>query len=142
MPRPGFLGRSMQPSTICSGSFVRRSRPSCQIQWVSMPFILPGIAAAHCTTIAREMSKWLLLWQPHMRPKSLHSWPTRTEPFIVQKCGSASGISTLCSAMVWHICRQSVLIMLVAVGIMVALRNSAMTSRPLKPASAPTGSSQ
>lgn len=51
-------------------------------------------------------------------------------------------MSTLCSAMQWHICRQSVLIMLVAVGIMVALRNSAITSRPEKPLSAPQGSSQ
>lgn len=61
---------------------------------------------------------------------------------MVQKWGSARGISTLCIAMQWHICRQSVLIMLVAVGIMVALRNSAITSRPEKPFSAPQGSSQ
>ena len=75
----------MQPSTICSGALVRRSSPSCQIQWVSMPLSLPGTAAAHWVIMAREISKWLLEWQPHIRPKSLHIWPTRTEPAMVQK---------------------------------------------------------
>ena len=41
------------------------------------------------------------------------------------------------SAMQWHIWRQSVLIMLVAVGIPLAFLNSAMTSRPENPFSAP-----
>lgn len=46
---------------------------------------LTGTAAAHWVIMAREISKWLLEWQPHIRPKSLHIWPTRTEPAMVQK---------------------------------------------------------
>lgn len=76
------------------------------------------------------MSKWLLLWQPHVRPISWHSCATRTEPCIVQKCGSASGIDTDCSAIECVICRQSVATMFVAVGSPVARRNSARISRP------------
>ena len=51
-------------------------------------------------------------------------------------------MSTDWSIAEWAICRQSVAIMFVAVGSPVARRNSAMTSRPEKPPSAPHGSSQ
>src|SRR3954451_16012929 len=46
MPSPGLSGTATQPFTIFSGSFVRRSRPSCQIQCVSMAVMVPGAAAA------------------------------------------------------------------------------------------------
>ena len=76
--------------------------------------------------IARETSKWLLECEPQVSPKSEQSWATRTEPRIVQKCGSASGMSTALDRMAWAICRQSVAIMLVAVCRPVARRNSAI----------------
>ena len=91
--------------------------------------------------MASETSKWLLLCEPQVRPKAWHSWATRTEPAMVQKCGSASGMSTDCNARLCAISRQSVATMLVAVGRPVARRNSAMTSRPLNTPSAPQGSS-
>jgi hypothetical protein len=50
-------------------------------------------------------------------------------------------MSTDCSWIAWPISRQSVAIMLVAVRNPVARRNSAITSRPEKPRSAPQGSS-
>ncbi len=90
----------------------------------------PGAAAATWVNIAREMSKWLFECEPQVRPKSAHICATRTEPAMVQKCGSASGMSTECRHTAWLICRQSVAIMLVAVGRPVARRNSAITSRP------------
>ena len=65
--------------------------------------------------MASETSKWLLECEPQVRPKSWQSWATRTEPAIVQKCGSASGMSTALVRTAWAICRQSVAIMLVAV---------------------------
>ncbi|RLR17528.1 hypothetical protein D8L93_08495 [Sodalis-like symbiont of Bactericera trigonica] len=82
----------------------------------------------------------ILVRDPHVSPAASQSWATGTEPCIVQKCGSASGISTSCRAMAWHICCQSVAIRLVAVGRPVARRNSAITSRPEKPCLAPQGS--
>ena len=83
-PRPGRSGRLMQPSTICSGALVRRSSPSCQIQWVSMPLSLPTAAAAlgHHGQGDIEVVVGVA---PHIRPKLLHIWPTRTEPAMVQK---------------------------------------------------------
>ena len=60
---------------------------------------------------------------------------------MVQKCGSASGMSTAFVRTACAICRQSVAIMLVAVRRPVARWNSAITSRPEKPPSAPHGSS-
>nr|VXZ81089.1 Uncharacterised protein [Klebsiella pneumoniae] len=74
-------------------------------------------------------------------PQSSHSCATRTAPESVQKCGSASGISTALSITAWPISRQLVAIILVATGSPVARRNSAITSRPEKPCSAPHGSS-
>ena len=41
----------MLPPTICSGSFVRRSLPSCQIQCVSIAVIRPGAAAAQASGV-------------------------------------------------------------------------------------------
>ncbi|MNY54760.1 hypothetical protein D3C86_1906680 [compost metagenome] len=92
--------------------------------------ISPGAAAATWVNIAREMSKWLLECEPQVRPHSWHICATRTEPCMVQKCGSARGMSTDCNWIAWPISRQSVAIMLVAVFSPVARRNSAMTSRP------------
>ena len=106
-----------------------------------MAVTLPGTAAATWVNMASEMSKWLLECEPQVSPQSRQVWPTRTLPAMVQKCGSASGMSTDCSASACTIWRQSVAIMLVAVGRPVARRNSAMTSRPEKPPSAPQGSS-
>jgi hypothetical protein len=40
-----------------SGSFVSRSRPSCQIQCVSIAVMSPGAAPAQCVNMASEMSK-------------------------------------------------------------------------------------
>jgi hypothetical protein len=80
--------------------------------------------------MASETSKWLLEWEPQVSPHSWHICATRTAPRIVQKCGSASGMSTDWSRTACPICRQSVAIMLVAVGNPVARRNSAMSSRP------------
>ena len=80
---------------------VSRSRPSCQIQWVSRALYSPGAAAPQWVTMASEMSKWLLEWQPQVSPIALHSWATRTEPCMVQKCGSASGMETDCRARAW-----------------------------------------
>ena len=76
----------------------------------------PGAAAATCVNIAREISKWLLECEPQVRPNAWHSWATRTEPAMVQKCGSASGMSTDCREIACAIWRQSVATMLVAVG--------------------------
>ena len=115
--------------------------PSCQIQWVSMAVMSPGAAAATWVNIASDTSKWLLECEPHVRPHASQSCATRTEPAIVQKCGSASGMSTAPERIAWPISRQSVAIMLVAVGSPVARLNSAITSRPEKPPSGPTGSS-
>ncbi len=128
-PSPGAVGTAISPPAMRNGSHVRRW-PSCQIQCVSMAVMLPGAAAATCVNMASEMSKWLLECEPQVRPHSAHICATRTEPCRVQKCGSASGMSTACSWTAWHIWRQSVAIMLVAVGSPVARRNSAMTSRP------------
>ncbi len=75
----------------------------------------PGAAAPTCVNIASEMSKWLFECEPQVRPNISHIWATRTEPCMVQKCGSASGMSTDCSWIAWAIWRQSVAIMLVAV---------------------------
>ncbi len=72
---------------------------------------------------------------------SWHSCATRTEPCIVQKCGSASGIDTAWSSSVEAISRQVVATMFVAVGMPVRRRNSPRVSRPEKPSSAPQGSS-
>ena len=82
---------------ISSGFLVRRQSPSCQIQWVSIAVGLPGAAAPTWVNIAREISKWLLEWQPQVSPQSSQSCATRTAPESVQKCGSASGISTALS---------------------------------------------
>ena len=101
----------------------------------------PGAAAATCVNMASETSKWLLECEPQVRPKSRQVCATRTEPESVQKCGSASGMSTDCSTSECTIWRQSVATMLVAVGRPVARLNSAITSRPEKPSSAPQGSS-
>lgn len=121
--------------------FVVIAWPSCQIQCVSIAVMSPGAAAATWVNIASETSKWLLECDPHVRPHTSHSCATRTEPAMVQKCGSASGMSTALVRMAWPISRQSVAIMLVAVGKPVARLNSAITSRPEKPPSGPTGSS-
>jgi hypothetical protein len=101
----------------------------------------PGAAAPTCVNMASETSKWLLLCEPQVRPQSRQVCATRTLPAMVQKCGSASGMSTLCSDSAWVSCRQSVATMLVAVGRPVARRNSAITSRPAEAVSAPQGSS-
>ena len=61
-------------------------------------FFHSGAAAATWVNIASEISKWLLECEPQVRPNSWHICATRTEPCMVQKCGSASGISTDCSA--------------------------------------------
>ncbi|MNV68232.1 hypothetical protein D3C71_1610670 [compost metagenome] len=90
----------------------------------------PGTAAAAWVNMAREMSKWLFECEPQVRPNSSHSWPRRTAPCMVQKCGSARGMSTASRRSEWPICRQSVATMLVAVGMPVARLNSAMISRP------------
>ena len=115
--------------------------PSCQIQWVSMAVMRPGAAAAQWVNIASEMSKWLFECEPQVRPQASQSCASRTEPCMVQKCGSASGMSTASRRTECPIWRQSVATMLVAVGMPVARRNSAMTSRPEKPFSGPQGSS-
>ena len=82
--------------------------PSCQIQWVSMAVMSPGAAAATWVNIASDTSKWLLECDPHVRPQASQSCATRTEPAIVQKCGSASGMSTAPARIAWPISRQSV----------------------------------
>ena len=91
--------------------------------------------------MASDTSKWLLECEPQVRPQVWQAWATRTEPCIVQKCGSAKGMSTDCNWMAWAISRQSVATMLVAVRKPVARRNSAITSRPENTPSAPQGSS-
>ena len=108
---------------------------------MSIAVTRPGAAAPTCVNIASDTSKWLFECEPQVRPQSRQVCATRTEPAIVQKCGSASGMSTDCSDSAWLSWRQSVAIMLVAVGRPVARRNSAITSRPEKPSSAPHGSS-
>ncbi|SLJ24132.1 Uncharacterised protein [Mycobacteroides abscessus subsp. abscessus] len=123
-----------------NGSRVMRW-PSCQIQCVSMAVISPGAAAATWVNMASETSKWLLECEPHVRPHASHSCATRTEPAMVQKCGSANGMSTAPVRTVWPSSRQSVAIMLVAVGSPVARLNSAITSRPENEPSGLTGSS-
>src|ERR1035441_8928609 len=115
MPSPGASGTSIFPSTIRSGSFVNRC-PSCHIQCVSIAVVLPGAAAATCVYIASEISKWLFECDPQVNPHSLQNCATRTEPCIVQKCGSANGISTAFNCTACFNSRQSVAIMLVAVG--------------------------
>ena len=55
-------------------------------------------------------------------PQSSHNCATRTAPESVQKCGSASGISTAFSMTAWPISRQLVAIMFVATGSPVARR--------------------
>src|SRR6058998_1457489 len=50
---------------------------------------------------------------------------------MVQKCGSASGMSTDCSASAWLSCRQSVAIMLVATGLPTATNMIATDWRQL-----------
>ncbi len=139
-PRPGASGTAIFPFLISSGFWVRRQSPSCQIQWVSIAVGLPGAAAPTWVNIAREISKWLLEWQPQSAPvvaKLRHADCTGKR----QKCGSASGISTALSITAWPISRQLVAIILVATGKPVARRNSAITSRPENPCSAPHGSS-
>ena len=129
-PSPGASGTAILPLRICSGCLVRRWSPSCQIQWVSSAVGLPGAAAPTWVNIASEISKWLLEWQPQVSPHSSQSCATRTAPLSVQKCGSASGMSTALSITAWFISRQLVAIILVATGSPVARRNSAITSRP------------
>ena len=104
--------------------------PSCQIQCVSRAVISPGAAAPTWVNMASETSKWLFECEPEVSPKSLHSWATRTDPAIVQKWGSASGMSTAFVLTAAAICRQSVATMLVAVRSPVARLNAAITSRP------------
>ncbi len=53
-------------------------------------------AAPACVNMASDTSKWLLECEPQVRPQSLQVCATRTEPAMVQKCGSASGMSTAC----------------------------------------------
>lgn len=67
-PRPGASGTAIFPFLISSGFLVRRQSPSCQIQWVSIAVGLPGAAAPTWVNIAREISKWLLEWQPQVSP--------------------------------------------------------------------------
>ena len=80
-----------------------------------MAVMSPGAAAATWVNIASDTSKWLLECEPHVSPQASQSCATRTEPAIVQKCGSASGMSTAPARMAWPSSRQSVAIMLVAV---------------------------
>src|SRR3546814_18378935 len=102
----------------------------------------PGAAAPTCVNMASETSKWLLECDPQVRPKAWQVWATRTEPAMVQKCGSAKGMSTACKDSACAISRQSVATILVAVGRTVERRNSAMTSLAENTPSAPHGSSE
>ena len=104
--------------------------PSCQIQCVSIAVMSPGAAAATWVNIASDTSKWLFECEPQVRPHASHSCATRTDPCMVQKCGSASGMSTADCRTAWPSCRQSVATMFVAVRMPVARRNSASVSRP------------
>ena len=107
-PRPR-RDRRRGPARRARRDSRRRSRtarlvircPSCQIQWVSMAVMSPGAAAATWVNIASDTSKWLLECEPHVSPHASHSCATRTEPFIVQKCGSASGMSTAPERIAW-----------------------------------------
>lgn len=71
VPRPDRAHQERQffPFLISSGFLVRRQSPSCQIQWVSIAVGLPGAAAPTWVNIAREISKWLLEWQPQVSPQ-------------------------------------------------------------------------
>lgn len=64
----GRIRTAIFPFLISSGFLVRRQSPSCQIQWVSIAVGLPGAAAPTWVNIAREISKWLLEWQPGSAP--------------------------------------------------------------------------
>ncbi len=81
---------------ISSGFWVRRQSPSCQIQWVSIAVGLPGAAAPTWVNIARDIEMVVGMAAPG-QPQSSQSCATRTAPESVQKCGSASGISTALS---------------------------------------------
>src|SRR5699024_3160271 len=70
-----------------------------------------------------------------------HICATLTEPVILQKCGSAKGMSTEFSLTECLICLQSVATIFVAVGKPVLDLNSAIISLPEKLPSAPQGSS-
>ena len=96
--RPGPASSAPAPGRPRSAAArcVRRW-PSCQIQCVSIAVTLPGAAAPTWVNIASEMSKWLFECEPQVRPQSRQICATRTEPGMVQKCGSASGMSTDCS---------------------------------------------
>lgn len=77
--------------------------------------------------MARDTSKWLLEWEPQVRPHASQS-ATRTELAIVQKCGSAGRMSTAPVRTGVTDWRQSVAIMFVAVRRPVARRNSTAIS--------------
>ena len=87
----------------------------------SVVVMCSGAAAATWVNMARETSKWLFECDPQVSPRASHTWAKRTEPFIVQKCGSARGMSTAHDRMVCQSSRQSVAIIFVAVGSPVAL---------------------
>ena len=93
-PRPGASGTVDDGRRRSAAAPCVRRWPSCQIQCVSIAVISPGAAAATWVNIASETSKWLLECEPQVRPQSRQVCATRTEPAIVQKCGSASGMST------------------------------------------------
>ena len=91
---PGRSGTAIRPPLILSGSFVN-AWPSCQIQCVSIAATWPGAVAPTSVNIASEKSKWLLEYEPEVRPLPRQVCARRTEPCMVQKCGSASGMSTV-----------------------------------------------
>ena len=70
---------------------------------------------------------------PGQAPFAAHLRHAHRALHASRNAGSASGMSTDCSCSACPIWRQSVAIMLVAVGRPVARRNSAITSRPEKP---------
>lgn len=96
----------------------------------SVVVMCSGAAAATWVNMARETSKWLFECDPQVSPRASHTWAKRTEPFIVQKCGSARGMSTAHDRMVCQSSRQSVAIIFVAVGSPVARLNSEITWTP------------
>ncbi len=88
----------------------------------------------------REISKWLLECEP--RSAQIHGTFAPHVPNLAssRNADPPAGYQRIVTS-VWPICRQSVAIILVAVGRPVARRNSAITSRPEKHCSAPHGSS-
>jgi len=111
-----------------SGSLVRRW-PSCQIQWVSMA-VTARVPLRRVGDHRQRNVEMIVRMRAPGETEHLAKLGYAHRALHGPKMGIGERMSTDWSWIEWAICRQSVAIMLVAVGMPVARRNSARTSRP------------